>query len=225
MARLLIFDFDGVLADSEVLANAVLAEAITELGVRTSWEDSMRLYMGKRLHEVIAAVEATIGRAVPPHFPRTFQQRTFERFRAELRMVEGARAFLEAFLDVPRCIASSSTPDRLALCLELLDLEALFGANVFSALQVARGKPYPDVFLFAAEQMGVEPRDALVIEDSAGGVQAAVAAGMTVIGLLAASHIGEGHADQLRAAGAHFVAATFAEAEQIARKLLKPPRD
>ena len=209
LARLLIFDFDGVLADSEVLANAVLAEAITELGVRTTGEDSMRLYMGKRLHEVIAAVEANIGRAVPTDFPQTFQQRTFERFRAELRMVEGARAFIEAFPDVPRCIASSSTPDRLALCLELLDLQGLFGANVFSALQVARGKPHPDVFLFAAERMGVDPSEALVIEDSDGGVKAAVAAGMTVIGLLAASHIGEGHAERLRAAGAHYTATTL----------------
>lgn len=220
MARLLIFDFDGVLADSEVLANAVLAEAITELGVPTTAEDSMRVHIGKRFHEVIAAVEAAIGRAVPADFPQTFQRRTLERFRAELRMVAGARGFIEAFADVPRCIASSSSPDRLALCLELLDLEKLFGANVFSASQVARGKPHPDVFWFAAERMGVDPRDALVVEDSAGGVQAAVAAGMTVIGLLAASHIRAGHADALRAAGAHYVASTFAEAEQIARPLL-----
>jgi HAD superfamily hydrolase (TIGR01509 family) len=220
LARLLIFDFDGVLADSELLANTVLAEAITELGVPTTPDESMRVYIGKRFHEVIAAVEAAIGRAVPADFPQTFQQRTLQRFREELRMVSGARSFIEAFADVPRCIASSSSPDRLALCLELLGLETLFGSNVFSASQVARGKPHPDIFLFAAERMGVAPRDALVIEDSAGGVQAAVAAGMTVIGLLAASHIGDGHGDLLRAAGAHYVATTFAEAERFARPLL-----
>ena len=106
------------------------------------------------------------------------------------------------------------------MCLDLLDLTDLFGAHVFSASQVARGKPHPDIFLHAAEQMRTDPHDALVIEDSIGGVEAAVAAGMTVIGLLAASHIRDGHAARLRAAGAHYVAPTFAEAERITRTLI-----
>jgi beta-phosphoglucomutase-like phosphatase (HAD superfamily) len=84
---------------------------------------------------------------------------------------------------------------------------------------VARGKPHPDIFLYAAEQMRTDPRDALVIEDSVGGVQAAIAAGMTVIGLLAASHIRDGHAERLQAAGAQYIAATFVEAEAITRRL------
>lgn len=219
--RLIIFDFDGVLADSELLANAVLAEAITELGVPTTTEDSIRHYMGKRFHEVIAAVEHAIGRPLPPDFATAFQQRTLARFQAELRLVEGARAYIEAFPQMPRCIASSSSPDRLAFCLELLGLGDLFGANVFSASQVARGKPHPDIFLHAAERMRTPPSQALVIEDSVGGVQAALAAGMTVIGLLAASHIGEGHAARLREAGARFIAAAFSEAEDITRQLIR----
>lgn len=220
MKRLIIFDFDGVLADSELLANAVLAEAVSELGVPTTAEDSLRVFMGKRFEEVIAAVQSTIGRPVPADFPHEFQRRTLQRLRDELQMVEGARGYIDAFRSVPRCIASSSSPDRLALCLDVLQLSELFGPHVFSASQVARGKPHPDIFLHAAEQMNVEPRDALVIEDSTGGVQAAVAAGMTVIGLLAASHIRDGHAERLRTAGAHYVAATFAEAERISRTLL-----
>jgi HAD superfamily hydrolase (TIGR01509 family) len=220
MKQLIVFDFDGVLADSELLANAVLAEAVTALGVPTTADDSLRLYMGKRLQEVIATVEAAIGRAVPPGFAQSFHVRTLERFREELRLIEGSRAYIEAFASVPRCIASSSSPDRLAMCLDLLGLSALFGPHVFSAAQVERGKPHPDIFLFAAERMGVKPGDALVIEDSVGGVRAAVAAGMTVIGLLAGSHIREGHAERLRAAGAHHLAATFAEAERISRGLL-----
>lgn len=224
MKRLIVFDFDGVLADSELLANAVLAEAVTELGVPTTTEDSLRTFMGKRFHEVIEAVEATVGRAVPAEFPQVFQQRTLARFRDELRMVSGARGYIETFSNVPRCIASSSSPDRLAACLDLLGLTAPFGPNVFSASQVARGKPHPDVFLYAAERMGIAPREALVLEDSVGGVQAAVAAGMTVIGLLAASHIRDGHGERLRAAGAHYLAATFADAEAISRPLLYSPR-
>ena len=218
--RLLIFDFDGVLADSELLANTVLADAISELGVPTTADDSLRLYMGKRFHEIIAAVESVVGRKLPADFPNAFQQRTLARFRDELRLVDGARAYIEAFATIPRCIASSSSPDRLSVCLDLLDLTDLFGAHVFSASLVARGKPHPDIFLHAAEQMRTDPHDALVIEDSIGGVEAAVSAGMTVIGLLAASHIRDGHAVRLRAAGAHYVAQTFAEAERITRTLI-----
>jgi HAD superfamily hydrolase (TIGR01509 family) len=219
--RLIIFDFDGVLADSELLANAVLAEAISELGVPTSTEDSLLRYMGKRFPDVIAAVEHAVGRPLPPDFPTTFQHRTLARFKKDLRLVAGARAYIDAFPDIPRCIASSSSPDRLAFCLELLDLTPAFGGNVFSASQVARGKPHPDIFLHAAEQMRTPAEEALVIEDSIGGVQAAVAAGMTVIGLLAASHIRDGHAARLRAAGARYIATTFAQAEAITRRLME----
>jgi HAD superfamily hydrolase (TIGR01509 family) len=219
--RLIIFDFDGVLADSELLANTVLADVITELGVPTSPDDSLRLYMGKRFNDVIATVEAVVGRKLPADFPTAFQQRTLARFREDLRLVDGARTYIDAFPAIPRCIASSSSPDRLSLCLELLNLEDLFGPNVFSASQVARGKPHPDIFLYAAAQMRTDPRDALVIEDSSGGVEAAVAAGMTVIGLLAASHIRDGHAARLQAAGAHYIATTFAEAEGITRALIE----
>jgi len=218
--RLLIFDFDGVLADSELPANAVLAEIVTELGVPMTADDSLRDFMGKRLRDVVAAVETKVGRPLPADFTAMFQQRTLQRFREGLQLVDGARAYVETFAHVPRCIASASSPDRLALCLDLLDLAGLFGPNVFSASQVARGKPFPDVFLFAAESMGVPPGDALVIEDSAGGIQGAVAAGMTTIGLLAASHIRDGHAERLKAAGAHHIARTFAEATEISRRVL-----
>jgi HAD superfamily hydrolase (TIGR01509 family) len=222
--RLLIFDFDGVLADSELLANAVLAQAITELGVPTTTEDSLLRYMGKRFHDVIAAVEHAVGQPLPPDFPTTFQQRTLARFKKDLRLVEGACAYIDAFPAIPRCIASSSSPDRLSFCLDLLNLTDAFGANVFSASQVARGKPHPDIFLYAAEQMRTPPSEALVIEDSIGGVQAATAAGMTVIGLLAASHIRDGHAARLRAAGARYIATTFAQAEDITRLLISHTR-
>ncbi len=219
MGALIVFDFDGVIAESEMLANAVLAEFVTELGVPTTLEDSYRLYMGKRFADVIAAVEASVGRTLPTSFPAEFQARTLERFRNELRLVEGAQAYIDAFAHVPRCIASSSSPDRLALCLNVLGLQATFGAHVFSASTVARGKPHPDLFLHAARQMGVAPANSIVIEDSPSGVQAGVAAGMIVIGLLAASHITAGHHERLLAAGARFEAATFKEAEAITRQL------
>jgi HAD superfamily hydrolase (TIGR01509 family) len=220
LKRLIIFDFDGVIADSEMLSKTVIAEILTELGVPTTPKDSLRLYMGKRFHEVIAALEAAVGHPLPDDFPESYQHRTLSRFRQDLRPIAGARAYIEAFLDIPRCIASSSSPDRLSVCLEILNLTEFFGDNVYSASEVVRGKPYPDIFLHAAERMGADPRTCLVIEDSVGGVQAGVAAGMTVIGLLAGSHIADGHAAQLTAAGAHYVAPTFAEVEEITRSLV-----
>jgi HAD superfamily hydrolase (TIGR01509 family) len=221
LVRAIIFDFDGVIADSEVLSNTVLAEIVTELGKPMTVEDSYRDFMGKRFHEVIAAVEQAVGRTLPASFAEHYQSRTLERFRRELAPIAGARKFIEDFADVPRCIASSSSPDRLALCLEVLDMTELFEGRVFSASGVARGKPYPDIFLHAAEQIGVPAAACIVIEDSATGVVAGRAAGATVIGLLAAGHIRDGHAAKLQEAGAQHVAADYAEVERIVRDLLR----
>lgn len=220
MGALIIYDFDGVIADSEVLANAVLAETISELGVPTTLQDSYRLYMGKQLVEVINAVETSLGRALPARFAPEFQARVLGRFRQELRLVDGVADHINAFAHVPRCIASSSSPDRLALCLEVLGLECQFGAHVFSASAVARGKPHPDIFLYAAKQMGISPSKCLVLEDSPSGVKAAIAAQMTVIGILAGSHIQADQGHQLRSAGAHRIARSFKEAEEMTRQLL-----
>lgn len=217
---LIIYDFDGVIAESEVLANGVLAEMVTQLGVPTTLEDSYRLYMGKRFGDVIAAVEGAVGRELPQTFAVDFQARTLERLGRELRPVPGALEFMRLFDAVPRCIASSSSPDRLEVCLDALGLRAAFAGCVFSASSVARGKPFPDIFLHAAAKMGVDPGHCIVIEDSPSGVEAAVAAGMTAIGLLAACHIQPGHGERLRAAGASHVVETFEEAEPTVSKLL-----
>jgi HAD superfamily hydrolase (TIGR01509 family) len=223
VTRAIIFDFDGVIADSEVPSNTVLAEIVTELGVPTTLEDAYRDYMGKRFHDVIAAIEKTVGRSLPQSFAEEYQVRTLRRFRQGLAPIAGVREFIATFADVPRCIASSSSPDRLALCLEVLQMAPLFEGRVFSASNVARGKPHPDIFLHAAAAIGVAPRDCIIIEDSAGGVVAGRVAGSTVIGLLAAGHIREGHAAALKDAGAHYLAADYGAVEGIVRELLVAP--
>jgi HAD superfamily hydrolase (TIGR01509 family) len=206
MGPLIIYDFDGVIADSEVLANTVVAEMVTSLGLPTTLADSYSLYMGKRFAEVVALVERSIGCVLPPTFAAELQTRTLARFREELRLVDGVREYIDAFAHIPRCIASSSSPDRLAFCLDVLGLQSLFGSHVFSASAVARGKPHPDIFLHAAQQMGVPPANSIVLEDGASGVEAAIAAGMTVIRILAASHIPSDQRARLCSAGAHHVA-------------------
>jgi len=218
--KLIIFDFDGVIADSEVLSNTVLAECVSGAGLPTTLDDAYRLYMGKRVPEIVSAVEASLGRPLGPDFGAEFQRRALARFRTDLETVAGARDYLAGFAKLHRCIASTSSPERLAVCLQALQLAESFGANVFSSELVPRGKPHPDIFLYAARQFQVSAAECLVIEDSVGGVQAGVAAGMTVIGLLAASHIRDGHGARLREAGAHFVAASFHEATEITRRLL-----
>jgi HAD superfamily hydrolase (TIGR01509 family) len=205
MSRAIIFDFDGVIADSEVLANTILAEVVTELGIPTTLDDAYRDYMGKQFQEVIAAIEQALGRSLPDEFADDYQRRTLSKFRTDLRPIKGVREFIAAFHALPRCIASSSSPDRLALCLEVLEMETLFQGRVFSASMVARGKPHPDIFLHAAAEIGVQPERCIVIEDSASGVVAARAAGAMVVGLLAAGHIRDGHGAVLANAGAHFV--------------------
>jgi HAD superfamily hydrolase (TIGR01509 family) len=212
-----------VLADSEVLSNSVIAEIVTELGVSTSLDDAYRTYMGKRLNEVIDTIARVTGRRLPDDFADHYQRRTFEAFRARLKPVAGARPFVEAWRSLPNCIASSSSPERLALSLEVLNMAALFEGRVFSASNVARGKPHPDIFLHAAEQLGVDPADCIVIEDSAGGVTAARAAGATAIGLTAASHIKPGFDARLHEAGADHVVASFAELDRVVRPLLQNP--
>ena len=221
MSALIVFDFDGVIADSEYLANVLLAEIVTELGKPTTVEDCYKLYMRKRFEEITASIEKSVGHAVSADFPAEYQQRTLSLFRDKLVAVEGAREYIDQFKALPQCIASSSSPDRLAVCLEVLQLQDFFGPNVFSASNVERGKPHPDVFLHAASTMGVDPSNCLVIEDSASVVRAGIAAGMTVIGLTAASHIQPGHRKNLFSAGAQYVADSFSEVEEITNQFLK----
>lgn len=214
----LIFDFDGVIADSEAIANSVLAETVTGLGHATSLDQSLARYAGRRWADAIAEIEAAIGQPLPPNFSADLKRATLDRFRTDLREVSGAADFIRRFAHIPRCIASSSSIDRLQLCLSVLGMEAEFGDHVYSADMVARGKPHPDIFLLAAEKLGVSPDRCLVIEDSTGGIQAAVAAGMTAVGLCAASHIREGHDVRLRDAGAVHLARSWREAEEIAAR-------
>jgi HAD superfamily hydrolase (TIGR01509 family) len=217
----LIFDFDGVIADSEAIANTVLAQTVTDLGHSTTLDQALTRYSGRRWDEVLTEIEAAIGKPLPGNFSSDLKRATLERFRADLQEVSGARNFIKRFSHIPRCIASSSSLDRLQLCLSVLALEAEFGSHVFSADMVARGKPHPDIFLFAADRLGARPDRCLVIKDSASGIRAAVAAGMTAVGLCAASHVREGHHLKLKDAGAVHLAHSWSDVEHFAQQFFK----
>jgi HAD superfamily hydrolase (TIGR01509 family) len=225
MTRALIFDFDGVIADSEVLVNQAMADTLTGLGLPTTLEQSLSIFLGKRWPEVMALVQARLaaqgrGGTMPASFSDDLKAAVHVRFRGELTEVPGARAFIRAHAHLPRAIASSSSADRLALCLDVLGLAEDFGGHVYSADLVTRGKPNPDIFLLAAERLNADPADCLVIEDSPGGIRAARAAGMTAIGLAAAAHLPPGHAQALGDAGAHHIAASWDDVQRIVKPLL-----
>lgn len=206
---LLIFDCDGVLVDSEVLACQVDADILSHLGLPYTADDIARQFVGKSMKDMIARIEADHGRALPHDFAEQINTALFARFEADLQPIAGVR---DAILSLPhpRCVASSSVPERIALSLRVTGLADLFD-NIFSATQVARGKPAPDLFLHAASSMGARPDECLVTEDSPAGVQAAVAAGMRVIGFTGGGHCGPDHAEVLRQAGATLIVERMAD--------------
>ncbi|MFF8591606.1 HAD family hydrolase [Streptomyces sp. NPDC015220] len=185
---LVIFDNDGVLVDSEPISNRLLAAYLTELGHPTSYEDSIRDYMGSAMHRVHDLVLERTGRRLPDDFDDVFHARVFEAFERELKPVPGAAHVLEKLtLDgTPYCVASSGSHERIRVGHRTTGLDKWFDdARVFSSEDVGRGKPAPDLFLHAAERTGVAPDRCVVVEDSALGVRAARAARMDVYGFTA----------------------------------------
>ncbi|MEV4041303.1 HAD family hydrolase [Streptomyces umbrinus] len=186
--ELVIFDNDGVLVDSEPISNTLLAAYLTELGHPTSYEESLRDYMGAAMHRVHDIVEERTGERLPADFDDVFHTRVFAAFERELEPVAGAVEVLEKLAadGVPYCVASSGSHERIRVGHRKTGLDRWFDdGRIFSSQDVGRGKPAPDLFLHAAERMGVPPEKCLVVEDSPLGVRAAVSAGMDVYGFTA----------------------------------------
>ncbi|MEM8728717.1 MAG: HAD family phosphatase [Pseudomonadota bacterium] len=213
--RLLIFDFDGVVADSEVISLQTLQDALSRFGIDLSLQEVRDRFLGRSLATVEAFLRDHHSSDTPSGFADHWQDTLYARFRAELMPVAGIHTLLAA-LDrdgIPYCIASSGTHERIGVALDAMRMALQF-RDVFSAEQVTRGKPDPDLFLFAASQVGVAPQDCLVIEDSLYGVRAAKAAGMRCIGFVGGSHLSgaqASHADMLSRAGADHVVEAFAD--------------
>jgi HAD superfamily hydrolase (TIGR01509 family) len=182
--QLVIFDCDGVLVDSEPVANRTLGQMLRELGLDLTQEQIFEKFVGYSLPQVLRVIESMLGRAPPATFLSDLQARTFAAFRTELRAMPGIEEALDR-LAVPFCVASSGDHEKMRTTLGITGLWPRFAGRIFSVTQVARGKPAPDVYLFAARQLGAEPAACVVVEDTPPGVQAGVAAGMTVFGYCA----------------------------------------
>lgn len=183
---LIIFDCDGVLVDSEVLSCACLSEALGECGIHLTPDAAGELFVGRSMTAILQHYQAD-RRLVPESFPAALKVRVFQRFRQSLRPIPEVDAVVSQ-LKSPFCVASSSDLDRVSLSLELTGLAAHFGDRLYTSQMVPRGKPAPDLFLYAAAQMRADPSRTLVVEDSVSGVMAAKAAGMTVWGFVGGSH-------------------------------------
>ncbi len=210
MPDLVIFDCDGVLVDSEVIFARILAECLTAADLPATADEALLLGFGKNRDTLTAAVETRFGRTLPDRFFETMRARTALALERELVPMPGIEALLTA-LPVARCVASNGHLGRVRERLALTGLLRFFDPHVFSASQVAFGKPAPDLFLLAARQLGAHPASCTVVEDSVIGVVAAIAAGMPVLGFCGGSHCPGDHADQLHAAGCSRVFARMAD--------------
>jgi HAD superfamily hydrolase (TIGR01509 family) len=178
---LVIFDNDGVLVDSEWHANGILAGLLTEAGLPCTREECIRDYMGSSMTRVREMAEQRLGAALPADLEDRYHEQLFEAFRTKLTAVPGVTGVLQR-LSTPTCVASSGTHERIRLALTTTGLLAHFDGRIFSAQDVSRGKPAPDLFLHASKTMGVPPARCAVVEDSPLGVEAANRAGMTAFG-------------------------------------------
>jgi HAD superfamily hydrolase (TIGR01509 family) len=202
--ELVIFDCDGVLVDSEPISARVASEVMSGLGFPVTAEEMMSRYAGLSAKAVTDALEQAYNRRAPPDVDVLRRKKIMEVLTIELLPLEGITEALQ-HLSVAKCVASSSHPERIALALSVTGLAHFFGANVFSSTMVPRGKPAPDLFLYAADRMRVRPESCIVVEDSFAGVQAGRAANMRVFGFCGGGHCRPGHARRLLSAGAHQV--------------------
>jgi HAD superfamily hydrolase (TIGR01509 family) len=178
---LIIFDCDGVLVDSEPIANRLFAAMLAEIGLPVTYEEIVQQFMGCAQATVVSVIEERLGRPLPQGFMADFATRMYAAFRRDLRPVPGIVSALDR-IAAPICVASSGDLAKIRIALDLTGLLPRFEGRLFSATEVARGKPFPDLFLHAAQRMAARAARCAVIEDSLLGVQAGIAAGMYVFG-------------------------------------------
>lgn len=217
---LVIFDFDGVIADSERIAIEELVAEMVIRGAKIDYERACQLFLGASTRAHMDFLSKETGQVCGDDFPEVWHDRLFVRFAKELKPVLGVDKTLDRLDEakIPYCIGSGGAPNRIAFALDCLGLSERFSHHVFSAEMVKHGKPAPDLFLYAAEQMNVPNEKCVVVEDAVAGVKAAIAAHMKCIGFLGGSHLEadtEGHGTLLLLAGAHKLAKDHSQLQSL----------
>jgi HAD superfamily hydrolase (TIGR01509 family) len=219
---LVIFDCDGVLIDSELISARMLVAELTRLGLSIDLTYVERNFLGRSYPVVMETIRREFGLDLPPDFEARYRENLLAAFQKELKVVPQVHEVLRA-MAVPFCVATSSSPRRAEMSLALVGLSELVAGRVFTSTLVARGKPAPDLFLFAAGKMGADPARTLVIEDSLTGIRAGLAAGMTVWRFVGGSHLGPETPDEPEDARPHRRLVRFADFYQIAPSLSRQP--
>jgi HAD superfamily hydrolase (TIGR01509 family) len=183
---LVIFDCDGVLVDSETLSNRVVVEAVRELGLVLNLQEAITLFKGCKMADCVAILSDRLGRPLPADFESSLRARTAEAFRRDLQAVPGVHAALGR-ITTPVCVASSGPREKITLALSVTGLLPRFEGRIFSSYEIGSWKPAPDLFLHAAASLGATPGSCAVVEDSAVGIRAGLAAGMTLFAYVADS--------------------------------------
>jgi HAD superfamily hydrolase (TIGR01509 family) len=196
---LVIFDCDGVLVDSERISNRVFCSMLNELGLGVTLEDMFQHFVGLSMPQCVELMTNMLGKPPPHDFVEILRNRTEVALKEQVAPIPGVPEMLDR-IRVPFCVASSGSHDKIRLTLRATGLLERFANRIYSVADVSRPKPAPDIFLHAAHQMGVDPVNCVVIEDTPTGVRAGVAAGMHVLGFCAHTP-----ASRLREAGAHAV--------------------
>jgi HAD superfamily hydrolase (TIGR01509 family) len=208
---LVIFDCDGVLIDSEIISARMLVAELEKFGVLIDLEYVAQHFLGRSYPTVMNQIRAEFGLDLPPEFENQYRERLMAAFETDLRIMPHVKDVL-AQLDLPYCVATSSSPRRAETSLRLVGLDALTGPTLFTSTMVARGKPAPDLFLHAMAAMGcVDPTRCLVIEDSLNGIRAARAARMPVWRFTGGSHLADRALEEPDDASANGRFASFAD--------------
>lgn len=212
---LVIFDCDGVLIDSEIISARMLVAELSRLGLTIDLAYVERHFLGRSYPVVMETIRREFGLDLPPEFEARYREALLAAFRTDLKVVPHVQDVLTR-IGVPFCVATSSSPRRVEMSLKLVGLSDLVGDRVFTSTLVARGKPAPDLFLYAADKMNTAPERTLVIEDSLTGLRAGLAAGMTVWRFVGGSHLGPDAPEEPEDARPHRRLASFADFFQAA---------
>lgn len=222
--KAVVFDCDGVLINSEELCLDVELECLAEIGLIFQRHEYVSRFMGMTSADFYAALDGDLrtlyGRALPETFPGILHERTWAVVETSLACIPGAPETVRALGNIPKAVASGSNPERLRIKLHQVGLFDDFAPHIYSAQDMPRGKPAPDVYLHAAKQLGVDPTACLAVEDSANGVTSARAAGMVVVGFTGGGHCPPQQGEALRGAGATHIAADMDQLLAILRGAL-----
>lgn len=214
MTQYILFDCDGVLVDSEIIAAQVLLRLLKPFGYEMNVKLFMQRYAGMKDHDILASLSAQHAIVFPAQFPHQLEVAIDNSLGAELQAIHGVQQALQG-IRLPKAVVSNSQLERVQNSLRVAQVSDFFGDRIYTAEMAGKPKPDPQIYRFALAQLGLQPHEALVVEDSLTGVTAAHEAGLTVIGFVGASHIMEGHAEKLMAGGAATTVQTMADLPRV----------